>query len=86
MRADDLPDMTVEELLAADEDDANSLAQDDLDEMKSDYEEMREGALLLLQAASLYEMFLQNQITIKQYEQFIEMIEEIADEKDVQIP
>jgi len=73
MHDDEFPDKTVDELLEQDEDGPHSLSEEDHDEMVEEYEEMREGALLLLQASALGEMFFRGEITLREYVEFVEV-------------
>lgn len=84
--AEDFPDKTVDELLEQDEDDEYGLTQEEYDEMVEEYEDMREGALLLLQAAALGQMLYRNEITLRDYIEMVEVIEDIAEEKGVDMP
>jgi hypothetical protein len=84
--AEDYPDMTAPELRDADEDDEFSMSDEEFEEMEEEFEDMREGALLLLQAAALGQMFYRGEITLRDYIEMVEVIEDIADEKGVDMP
>jgi hypothetical protein len=83
---EDYPDKTVDELLEQDEDNEFSLTEDEYDEMFEEYKEMREGAVLLMQGAALGEMLAEGEITLRRYIQFIDWIEQKADEKGISLP
>jgi hypothetical protein len=60
--------------------------QTELNEMKAEYEDMREGALMFAQAAALGEMLMRSEITLAEYADLVETMEKVANEKGVQIP
>lgn len=80
------PDITVEEALNNGEEDEHSLSQKEVDEMKAEYEKMREGALILVQSSALGEMLIRSEITLKEYDRLTETLFKIANEKGVPIP
>lgn len=84
--ADEFPDKTVDELREMDESDEHSLSDEDYEEMVEEYEDMREGAILLMQASALGEMLVRGDITLRQYVEMVETVEDIADEKGVTLP
>lgn len=82
----DVANKTLDELLEADEDAEYGLTEEELDEMREDYEELREGAVMSLQAAAFAELFFENELTLKEYDEIVTAWEEIAHEKDVRLP
>jgi hypothetical protein len=84
--ADEFPDKTVDELREMDESDEHSLSDEDYEEMVEEYQDMREGAILLMQASALGEMLVRGDITLRQYVEMVETVEDIADEKGVTLP
>jgi hypothetical protein len=83
---EDYPDKTVDELLDADDDAEFGFTEEEYEEMQEGYAELREGAVLFMQAAALGEMLAEGEITLRQYIEWIDWVEDKADEKGVEIP
>jgi len=84
--ADEFPDKTVDELREMDESDEHSLSDEEYEEMVEEYQDMRERAILLMQASALGELLGRGDITLRQYVEMVETVEDIADEKGVTLP
>lgn len=80
------PDKTVDELRNADDSAKFSMSQEEYDDLQDEYQDMREAAILFMQSAALGEMFVENEITMQQYVEWVEWIEKRADEKGVDLP
>jgi hypothetical protein len=86
MFGNDVPDLTVPELRENDEDDKYSLSDEDYEEMKEGFEEMRLMAQYTQMAVTLSQMMVDGEITFKEYDEYIEWVEDLADEDDVTLP
>jgi hypothetical protein len=83
---EDFPEKTLDELLDADEDDEYSMDDEELEEMRTEFEEKLLGAQILFQTFAIFELFLENEITMKEYVRLVEAMEDIADERGADLP
>jgi hypothetical protein len=86
MDAQDFPDKTVDELLEQDNDKEHSLTQAEYEEMQQEWQDLRRGAVLYMQAAALGEMLAKSEITLRQYIEWVEWVEEKAREEGIDLP
>lgn len=86
MFPENVPDLTVDELLEHDEDDEFSMDEDDIAEMEEHYEEMQMTAHYTYMAVTLGRLLMDGQITFAEYLEHIEWLEDLADEQDITLP
>lgn len=86
MDAQDFPDKTVDELLEQDEENEHSLSEEEYEELQDEYQNLRKGAVMHMQAAALGEMFAKGEITLRSYIEMVEWIEDKAREEGIDLP
>lgn len=86
MFPEEVPDLTVPELLDNDEDDDYSLDEDDMEELEEHYDEMQTMAHYTYMAVTLGWLLMDGKITFRTYIEYIEWLEDKADEEDITLP
>lgn len=84
MNPEDVPDKTLDEL--ADNDEFEDWGQDDIDEMVEENEDLWLMAQYTATATGLAMLLVDGVITFREYEEYVEHIEDKARENDVQLP
>lgn len=86
MDPQDVPDLTIEELRAMDDDDEFSLDDEDIEEMQTEFEDMQLIAEYTMMAVNLGRLLMADQITFREYIEYMEWVEDEARENDVTLP
>ena len=86
MTNEDVPDKTFEELQDYDEEDPNGLDDDDIEELNEEVDELRLSGQYVTFVAVLADAFRDGEVTLREYHELCDWIDEKAREQGAPMP